>query len=376
MPTYDYIILGAGLSGLKMATRMASDPFFADKQILILDKEEKTKNDKTWCHWGKGDSDFQELVSKTWPKIQFSSTDFDEQFAIEPYAYHKIESLDFYKWAFAKISQTQNIYFKVEAFVSYEEQDDCISLKTDQNEYTTRKLLTSFLPPERLEKQRVFPVLKQHFIGWKIKTRENVFSPDVATFMDFTVPQRGNTRFMYVLPEGKNEALVEYTLFSKDLLKDEEYEAAIKDYLTERQITDYEIVDKEQGVIPMTAFPFEQHNSKNVMHIGTAGGWTRGSTGYTFHYAEKFSRKLLDFLKTEKDFKQFKIADRFRWYDKLFLQVLSAQNERGAALFTLMFQKNPPERIFRFLDGESTLSEDIKIIWSLPKVPFLKALFV
>ena len=52
--------------------------------------------------------------------------------------------------------------------------------------------------------------------------------------MDFDLPQKQETRFMYLLPFSPNEALVEYTLFSKDLLEDEEYETAINDYLKEK----------------------------------------------------------------------------------------------------------------------------------------------
>ena len=40
---------------------------------------------------------------------------------------------------------------------------------------------------------------------------------------------------MYVLPFSYTEALVEYTLFSKDLLEDKEYEDEIKQYLTQKK---------------------------------------------------------------------------------------------------------------------------------------------
>ena len=75
--------------------------------------------------------------------------------------------------------------------------------------------------------QDKYPLLQQHFIGWKIKTSEPAFTADKATFMDFSVAQKGNTRFMYVLPFSKTEALIEYTLFSKDLLPEKEYEECL-----------------------------------------------------------------------------------------------------------------------------------------------------
>ena len=111
--------------------------------------------------------------------------------------------------------------------------------------------------------------------------------------MDFTVPQKGNTRFMYVLPTSKREALFEYTLFSKDLLEISEYENAIKDYLEEKNIANYEIVETEKGSIPMTSFKFQQFNTKNLLNMGTVGGWTKASTGYTFMSTTKKTRALI-----------------------------------------------------------------------------------
>jgi len=38
-----------------------------------------------------------------------------------------------------------------------------------------------------------------------------------------------------------------------------------------------------------------------------------------------------------------------------------------------MFEKNDPVQVLRFLDNESTLTEELKIISTLPTLPFLKA---
>ena len=92
---------------------------------------------------------------------------------------------------------------------------------------------------------------------------------------------------MYVLPTSTTEALLEYTLFSKNLLSKEEYEAEIQKYIENLGITEYEIIEKEEGNIPMTCYPFWKHNTKNIVNIGSAGGWTKASTGYTFKNASK-----------------------------------------------------------------------------------------
>ena len=48
MAQYDYIILGAGASGLMLAYRMSQDKFFDDKSVLIIDKTKDKGNDRTY----------------------------------------------------------------------------------------------------------------------------------------------------------------------------------------------------------------------------------------------------------------------------------------------------------------------------------------
>jgi len=193
--------------------------------------------------------------------------------------------------------------------------------------------------------------------------------------MDFSVAQDGNTRFMYVLPTTKREALFEYTLFSKNLLKKQDYENAIKNYLQNQNITDFEIVETERGSIPMTAFKFQNQNSDTVMHIGTAGGWTKASTGYTFMTTSKKTKELVSLLKQNKPLSSFKKKSKFWFYDLIFLDVLANHNETGSTLFTSMFKKTDVKTIFKFLDEESTFLEDLKIILSVPPKHFITSFF-
>lgn len=372
---FDYIILGAGLSGLMLAQALVRDTHFVDRKILLLDKSEKNTNDRTWCFWSENTAKWDTIISKKWNSVVFKGKEFESEISLESYSYNKIEGIDFYESVFKILKASDQVTFKTENFKSFKETDVVVEVITDQTTYYANKVFSSILPSERLKNQSEFPVLNQHFIGWEIRTQESVFNPEVATFMNFSIPQNGNTRFMYVLPAAANKALVEYTLFSEKLLPKAEYEAAIEDYMEALGASEYEVTATEQGCIPMTSYPFEQHNSKNLMYIGTAGGWTRGSTGYTFTYTVKRVAELVTFLKAETNLRKFKIKDRYRWYDKLFLDVLYRKNEQGAALFTEMFQKNEIAKIFRFLDGTSSLKEDLQIIWSLPKKEFIKSFF-
>ena len=375
MEQYDYIILGAGASGLMLAFRMSQDSFFDEKSILIIDQVKDKGNDRTWCYWEDGAGEWDDLLTKTWPKVFFGSESFSKTITITPFSYKMIRSEKFYNNLWRSINLKPNISFIEDRAVSWTETEKGVTVSTIKSAYFGLKLFNSIPNKELYETQQQYPVLQQHFMGWFVKTKTDCFDDSIASFMDFNIPQNGNTRFMYVLPIDKNMALFEYTLFSKELLKHSDYEDAIKDYLNQKKITDFEILEKETGSIPMTSFKFEELNSKNILNIGTAGGWTKASTGYTFNNTSKKTKDLVVFLKTENDLTQFSKRTKFWFYDLLFLDVLATNNGKGSTVFSDMFKRVNAKTILKFLDEESTFLQDLKIMSSVSPKLFLSAIF-
>ncbi|MCK6606975.1 MAG: lycopene cyclase family protein [Flavobacterium sp.] len=374
MQHYHYIFTGSGLSALMAVYEMLLSGKFEDKSILLIDENSKKVNDRTWCFWDE-DNLFDEVISKKWNQAIFANEKFNRILELTPYQYKKINGLDFYELVFKKISEHKNIHFLNQKVVDFTEIGNHCVVKTEQETFTCNKVFNSIYNPEVVTSQTKFPLIHQHFIGWFIKSKEAVFTPNCATFMDFSVEQKGNTRFMYVLPTSSTEALLEYTLFSKNLLSKEEYEAEIQKYIENLGISEYEIIEKEQGNIPMTCYPFWKHNTKNIVNIGSAGGWTKASTGYTFKNASKKSKALVQFLKSESDFTKFHKKDKFWFYDLLLLDILGSKNELGSKIFSSMFKKGDSTVIFKFLDEETSFLEDLRVIWRCPKMVFVQALF-
>ena len=90
MPIYDYIIIGAGASGLLLADALRRDSFFADRSILLIEKETKTKNDRTWCFWEGENGKFNDIVHKSWQNIHFAASTINIKPSIYPYRYKMI----------------------------------------------------------------------------------------------------------------------------------------------------------------------------------------------------------------------------------------------------------------------------------------------
>ena len=374
MTHFDYIIVGAGAAGLLLADALGCDAFFDNKSILVLDKADKAQNDRTWCFWEKGPGPFDDLIHKTWDTIYVGGQQWEKSVDIAPYTYKMLRGIDFYNHYLPKVKAYPNITWVQEEAENIQEKDQSIEVVTKNQTYIANQVFTSLYDPSLPYGQKDYPVLQQHFLGWFIKTEKPVFKEDEATFMDFSVAQKGNTRFMYVLPFSPTEALVEYTLFSETLLEKEEYEEAIKQYIQDTYKTDYSITETEFGTIPMTCYPFHQHNTDYVFHMGIAGGWAKPSTGFTFYNTSQQIPKLVAHLKAGKPLSKFYQKDRFKFYDMLLLDILHKDNALGSSIFVSLFKRRKAQLILKFLENDTNLWEELLIVTAPKPMPFVRAL--
>lgn len=218
--------------------------------------------------------------------------------------------------------------------------------------------------------------LLQHFRGWRIRTSTAMFDTDVATMMDFRVNQSDGVCFVYVLPYADNEALVECTVFSASVWSAELYDVRLKSYIADiLGASDYEVIATEVGVIPMTDRVPQRLHGPSWIAIGTAGGLTKPTTGYTVaRCVRDAERMMIAYQRTGVFTAPAPPPGRFRWYDQLLLRIIRDEpHEVPKILFTL-FSRNPIEKILRFLDEGTSLADEVTIFWSLPWRPFLRAI--
>jgi lycopene beta-cyclase len=125
----------------------------------------------------------------------------------------------------------------------------------------------------------------------------------------------------------------------------------------------------------MSLAKFEKNPQKNIINIGTAGGFTKASSGYTFQFIQKDVSEIVARIKLDKDLNINTSFENklYNWYDRTLIDVLLSEKLTGREIFTEIFQKNSPEKILAFLGNESTLLQDITIMTSLPIKPFLSS---
>jgi lycopene beta-cyclase len=289
-----------------------------------------------------------------------------------------IKGIDFYDWVLGFARSFKNVSFKQEHIEKIQPEGDRVLVETENDKYMAEYVFnsTGLFNPEINENNS----LLQHFEGWVIKTDKPVFNEKIGTLMDFRLSQKHGITFMYILPTSSNEALVEYTLFSKKTLEKETYKTALENYIKEYlKLEKYEIIHKEFGVIPMSLAKFSKSPDANqrIVNMGTAGGFTKASSGYTFQFIQKHAELIVDNLrKGNTPNPKVNFRDRmYDWYDRTMLEVIISEKMEGKEIFSTLFQKCSIETILAFLGNESSLIEDIKIMKSLPLKPFMIAGF-
>ncbi|MFM1793945.1 MAG: hypothetical protein RL642_330, partial [Bacteroidota bacterium] len=110
-------------------------------------------------------------------------------------------------------------------------------------------------------------------------------------------------------------------------------------------------------------------------NMGTAGGLTKPSSGYTFRFIQKHVSAIVSALENGNHpmVKKSFLEKRFMWFDSVLLHILFHKKMRGSRVFTLLFSRNKIQRIFKFLDNETHMMEELVLLNTLPQWPFMKA---
>ena len=354
MKEFDYTIIGGGCAGLSLAYELEVHGKLKDKTLAIIEPRQVYRKDKTWSFWKVVNHNFDDCVKKNWENFSINIPGKTNYLECRNYPYQSIDSGLFYQKINNRLKENKNIsFFK------------------DIAEINTKN---SFIFNSVPEIKKNYLNLWQHFCGVEIETRNNFFDEEIFNLMDFDCEQRESVHFFYTLPYSKNKALIETTWLSKmNDNSQKDYDYQIKEYIEKHlKIKNYEINYKEEGAIPLFYPVYKKE--KNKINIGTAGGMTRLSTGYTFLNIQehcKFIRKNIENISTTS---KFEIGKKYQFLDDIFLRVLNRHPEKMSGIFFKMFQASP-RTVIKFLSNKSNIFEDLSIILKMPKWIFIKALF-
>ena len=367
MQRAEVVVVGAGAAGLALACRLGEQ---GTAGIVLVDAPPGPARspERTWCSWSTGPTGWEDAVSARWDRVQVHAPGGTARtYDLAPFDYTMVRSRDYERVAAERLARTDVV--RVEARVERITGDGVV-----QGADVAGRWVFDTRPTPPARPGRV--ALLQHFRGWFVRTASDAFDPEVAGLMDFRPPQPpGGVAFGYVLPTSRREALVEYTEFSRAVLADEQYESALNDWTAGGlRLGPFEVLEVEQGAIPMTDAPFPRRVGERVFRLGAAGGATRPSTGYTFAAAQRQAAGVAAALRDGRDpCPPPAYSARHLRMDALLLRALDGGFLRGADFFAGLFEAQPTERVLRFLDGSTTLREDLAVMASAPRAPMVRA---
>jgi lycopene beta-cyclase len=354
MKEYDYVIIGGGCAGLSLAYELEINNKLKDKTLAIIEHRKEYKRDKTWSFWKVFNHNFEDCVIKSWNNFTINISGNSHELVNKNFPYQSIDSGKFYKKINSKLSTNSNIsLFKNLSDINSE-----------------NSIIFNSVFDGELNKSGLW----QHFQGIEIETSKDIFDDEILNLMDFNCDQRNDVHFFYTLPFGKNRALIETTWLSN--LEDRslmDYDLQLENYINNNLgIKNYKINFSERGAIPLF-YPSIKKRDR-VINIGSAGGMTRLSTGYTFLNIQEHSKYLCENIELIENKELFYLNKKYKFLDNIFLKVLKKHPERMPKIFYEMFQ-NSSNTIIKFLSNKSNFFEDMSVILKLPKLIFLKALF-
>ena len=368
---YDYAIVGAGCSGLTLASLLAGETQ-TDTRVALIDMRTSYQMDRVWCYWSVFPHSFAGAVRHSWRrwKIRYGGKEIVQ--SSYRYPYHYIPADAFYEVAFEKISQHSGIQLHLGKSVErLEEENGHVRIESGNNCLFARQVFDGRLLADDL---KGWNCLLQHYGGQIVETNRPVFDPDTMTLMDFDFPQENGIAFVYVLPFSKHRALIEPTFFSYQPLEADEYKRYIQSYLLDRyKIRDYTVEFEERGIIPLQPHSSIGQTTSRIHRIGTNAGMVKGSTGYGFLAIQKWTPILVRHHLHQASSKlQPPRSSISMQLDSIFLHYIEQHPQQAPEIFFNLFSRVQPDALVRFLSDMATPADYASVIWAMPKWPFFK----
>lgn len=362
---YDLALVGAGGAGMCLLLALHQQGLLSERRVLVLEAAEKANNDRTWCFWGQPNDPLVEaldgLLSNAWDQAAMAG----HHQALAPYRYYELRAGTFYKHiqnlcsAYPLLHWQKTTVLGVEAVMT-----GGYYLNTPEQRYFSKQVADS------RNHHAPHGELVQSFVGWRVRSTKP--HEGGLQLMQFEQTDVNSCEFWYILPGKNNECLVELTRFDRQLLLPQTAEPQIASWL-QQHLGDYTLLETEAGQLPMGLLPKAEQRWSHHIRLGMAAGVMRSSTGYAFSRMYRHATDIAKSVGAQSALPAFRQHPRHRFYDAVFLNLLARQPALGRMLFARMYSRVAAPVLFRFLDEDSSLADEARVIASLPWIPFIRS---
>ncbi|OXM45415.1 lycopene cyclase family protein [Amycolatopsis alba] len=359
------LIAGGGLSGLSLAAHLAArtEPL---GPITVVDDGSRPIAQAGWASWSDRPGLLDTAVSRTFDRFRVHAGGRERIVDLGAYRYRFVRGDDFAAAVTRMTSRHGGFIFHSGHISGIRQAGEGAEVLVDGEAMYADWVFDSVLGPgpQRIDAWLIFR-------GWHVRTAAPAFDPAIPTFFDFRTSQRRAASFLYVLPRGPQEALVEHTSFaaarSHGVAYVKEQRHALGEYISEvlglRECT---VGKEESGALPLSAHPVDRRRG-SVLAIGTKAGMVKASTGYAFERIQTDSAAIVNSLVTKAHpFDLPKPRPRYHLFDAALLDAITRDPAQLERVFTALFDRTSAEPVLRFLDEASSVAQEGRLFSGLP----------
>ncbi|MEM7807494.1 MAG: beta-carotene 15,15'-dioxygenase, Brp/Blh family [Planctomycetota bacterium] len=387
----DVLIIGGGCAGLALAHRLESSSL----SVAVVEPRADYGRDRTWCFWLDESPDrrdpadaIPEVVRKNirwrWSKWAVDGGAGEPVIRSMPgLSYAGLTATDYYDAILPTLKKTT--LYRGWSADRVDASGARIRRDGESVEFTARRVVDTRPPasyrPNPTTRESVGASdgdedLIQQFVG---RTFRGKLDQSLATVMQFDGDSETETglAFLYVLPVGDDEVLVDWTGMLRAPLAWSEAEARLIEGVQKHypQLELDEDGYAESGLLPMSSASDVRPADDGIVRLGIRGGACRPSTGYAFLQIQRQAQKLADELTHRDDLVAPAPAGRSRWLqllDHIFVRKLRKEPKAFPGLFARLFRQVRPDRLARFLSDVPTARDGASVVMAMPKLPFAK----
>ncbi|MFT7389404.1 MAG: lycopene beta-cyclase [Candidatus Endobugula sp.] len=353
----DIAIIGGGSAGITLAAKLRNC------SAAVVEPRTPAERDCSWALWADGhqQKQFASAAKGSWRQWRLIDHDTEVLHSSDHYRYTSLSSAQYMTQCESELCEGVDLVRAAAHDIVAAGKGG--SFTAAGQHYKAAQLYDS-RPPKMAEAS-----LKQHFLGWEIRTKAAIDKPDVATLMDFRVDQSRGLHFIYMLPFSDRRLLIESTMISHQLEDKGWYRQAIEQWLCDQSIEIEEKLGEEAGIIPMqTVIPVDAA----IASIGAASGAIRLSSGYAFTGIQAQVSQLAQNINAGEYSVPDPITPTLIRMDKIYNRVLIAQPELGVTMMMKTAQALDADGFARFMLGGATFVDWARVILAMPKMAFIK----
>jgi lycopene beta-cyclase len=374
----DLAILGAGCAGLSLAQRLSENPLWTKKTVLIEARITYT-NDRSWCFWEPQDRALRpalhDLIIHRWPKWQFSGQQFQVTHHVPGRDYCYIASDRFYQYALSALKHHHSISLQMgHAVVSVNMQPKGYAIELADGSTLCARQVIDTRPNVYTDSKEA--TLWQIIYGLEVRASTSVFEPDTVGLMKELNASLMGTQFVYVLPFSSEHALIEWTLFSTQLISPKQMEPLLQAHMhAHYPTTSFQVIRTEHAVLPMglNINHKKQCSRPNYRYAGQVAGAIRPATGYAFLRIQRWACAAANHMATQQSLPAPQHSPwLIRAMDRLFLEILNTRPKLGPSLFQALSLRVAPAVLVRFLSDEASVLDCARVMRALPAPLFIR----